>query len=267
MREHDVTFIGGSGSKDRFSHLWGSFEFRRHLAAYEFARRFVRGGLVLDAGCNVGYGCRLLESVADHVVGIDIDRSALRYARNSDPSGEYVVLNVSNMPLRENSIDIVVSFQVIEHLHNPGVFLEEVRRVLKQKALFLLSTPNRRLRLMPGAKPHNPEHIREYELKEFSDLLRRHFDKVTLLGLQASPLAFALEMKRLNPFPIPLPCMIWRLLSSIRLPFTVFPRRVRRIVDMRRSSRAAKITTDDFKVLRIEFADNPLDLVAVCRKD
>jgi 2-polyprenyl-3-methyl-5-hydroxy-6-metoxy-1,4-benzoquinol methylase len=74
----------------------------------------------------------------------------------------------------DNTFDKVVSFEGIEHLHNPNYFLDEVKRTLKPQGLFIISTPR---------KPHgSPFHIKEYDLDEFKELLQDKFKILEIYG-------------------------------------------------------------------------------------
>ena len=127
-------------------------EWFRHLYAYKYASSFARGRVVLDVGCGSGYGVNELSSVAQTVIGIDIlrDRIVYCHSRYGDRAS-FIQASALNLPFRENQFDLVTSFQVIEHIDPKMVnlYLEEVKHVLKNAGVFIVSTPNRKLRLLP----------------------------------------------------------------------------------------------------------------------
>jgi 2-polyprenyl-3-methyl-5-hydroxy-6-metoxy-1,4-benzoquinol methylase len=67
--------------------------------------------------------------------------------------------------LQDNAFDVVVSFQVIEHIRNDRQYIKEIYRVLKPGGKALITTPNIKMSLS-----RNPWHIREYTAVELSDL-------------------------------------------------------------------------------------------------
>ncbi|HXG09844.1 MAG TPA: class I SAM-dependent methyltransferase [Gemmataceae bacterium] len=154
-----------------------------HLARYVFAAHFVKDRTVLDAGCGCGYGAAFLAARgAARVLGVDISAEAIAYARAHyrRDNLEYRVSDVVALDLGDRMFDVVVSFEVIEHLADAEKFLAEVARVLKEEGLFLVSTPNR-LAYRRGQEP-NPFHTREFDGDEFRRLLGRFFPRVTILA-------------------------------------------------------------------------------------
>jgi SAM-dependent methyltransferase len=154
-----------------------------HVARYWFAARMARGRRVLDAGCGSGYGADVLAREAREVLGIDISGDAINYARQ-----HYRVANVRferasclEIPAPDGSFDLVVAFEIIEHLADWRAFLREVRRVLAPAGQFLVSTPNQlyyaeaRAALGP-----NPFHVHEFEYEEFQRELEAIFPHVAL---------------------------------------------------------------------------------------
>src|SRR5207245_11202270 len=84
---------------------------------------------------------------------------------------EYRVLEVTKLGLLNRSFDVVVSFEVIEHLERQEDFVAEAARVLTDNGLFLVSTPNRDVYLKD--QPPNPYHVRDFDHGEFSTVLGR----------------------------------------------------------------------------------------------
>ena len=119
-----------------------------HCHRYAFARRFVAGRRVLDAACGEGYGAALLAGVAQSVVGIDIEprvvaEASAHYALRSNLRFE--TSSVTKLPLANGSVDVVVSFETIEHVQacDQPQMLAEFARVLAPDGLLILSSPNR----------------------------------------------------------------------------------------------------------------------------
>jgi len=158
---------------------------RQHLERYAYAARCVVGKRVLDVACGQGYGSNMMASRAMNVVGIDICPSAIEEARRDYPAAtlKFYIGDVTRLPLDDESVDVVVSFETIEHLPIDSVvlFLREVARVLDAGGRFFVSTPERD-NFSFGALPSNPHHFQEFNRDEFSELLSPYFHVDEYLG-------------------------------------------------------------------------------------
>jgi len=150
-----------------------------HWHRYAFARAFVAGRRVLDAACGEGYGSALLAEAAVHVTGVDIDARTLAHARATyagRTNVEFVEGSAARLPLRDASVDVVVSFETIEHLEaaDQPRMLAEFARVLHPDGVLILSSPNRPE--YSDARNHvNPFHIHELDRDELARLVDPHF--------------------------------------------------------------------------------------------
>ncbi len=161
-------------------------EVKRLLAPYKAVLPLVSGKRVLDLGCGRGRGSSVLADYAEKVVAIDISADTIsENKRRYVNKGNLVFkeMNAEKLELEDNNFDVVISFEVIEHVDNPDIFLREIKRVLKSSGFAFLTTPNRKVRLLPLQKPWNPEHKREYYLKEFRKELESVFSNTTILGI------------------------------------------------------------------------------------
>ena len=155
-----------------------------HLARYAFASRYSRGRRVLDAGCGTGYGSAKLAESATTVTGLDSSPEAIAFARLNYqlPGLRFVLASCEAMPFRANTFDLVVAFEVIEHLHHQRAFLEDCARVLTHQGLFIVSSPNRVYYAESrGQSGPNPYHTHEFDAAEFADELGLVFSNVRLL--------------------------------------------------------------------------------------
>jgi SAM-dependent methyltransferase len=148
-----------------------NYWFRRHEVVYERLASRCAGRDVLEAGCGEGYGADLIADVARRVIGLDYDESAVAHVRARYPRVEMLHGNLASLPLADGAVDVVVNFQVIEHLWDQGQFVAECLRVLRPGGLLLMSTPNR-ITFSPGRDtPINPFHTRELNAAELTELL------------------------------------------------------------------------------------------------
>ncbi len=148
-----------------------NYWFRRHEVVYERLADRCAGRDVLEAGCGEGYGADLIADVARRVIGLDYDESAVTHVKARYPRVEMLHGNLAELPLDDCVVDVVVNFQVIEHLWDQGQFVAECRRVLRPGGVLLMSTPNR-ITFSPGRDtPINPFHTRELNAAELTELL------------------------------------------------------------------------------------------------
>jgi O-antigen biosynthesis protein len=152
-----------------------------HLHRYAYISRFVQGKRVLDLGCGEGYGSALLARTADSIVGIDIDEQAVHHARGkySGDNIRFAAGSITAIPLSRR-FDVIVCFEVLEHINEHDQLLSEVKRLLAPDGLLIISTPNkseyRRL------EPSNRFHLKELDFDEFRTLLARFFNHAQFLG-------------------------------------------------------------------------------------
>jgi SAM-dependent methyltransferase len=165
-----------------------NYWFRRHEVVYQRLAPRCAGRDVLEAGCGEGYGADLIAGVARRVVAVDYDDAAVAHVRGRYPRVEVTQANLAELPLPDASVDVVVNFQVIEHLWDQGQFVAECARVLRPSGLLMVSTPNR-ITFSPGRDtPINPFHTRELNAEELTELLvDAGFIDVAVSGLFHGP--------------------------------------------------------------------------------
>lgn len=149
--------------------------FWEHIYRYRFAARLVRGARVLDIACGEGYGTAALAGAgARSVLGVDVSREICKHA-DRRYGVKTVVGSGDDIPLASESIDVIVSFETIEHLTEPERFLDECRRVLAPGGKLIISTPNREI-FNRTVKP-DPFHCSELNETELVELLRERFNR------------------------------------------------------------------------------------------
>ena len=148
-----------------------NYWFRRHEVVYRHCAPLCAGRNVLEAGCGEGYGADLLAAQAQRVVAVDYDAATVAHVRARYPAIEVIPANLAAVPLPDASLDVVVNFQVIEHLWDQPQFITECLRLLRPGGVLLMSTPNR-ITFTPGSDvPVNPFHTRELNAAELAELL------------------------------------------------------------------------------------------------
>jgi SAM-dependent methyltransferase len=155
---------------------------------YQRLAQCCAGREVLEAGCGEGYGADLIAGVARRVIALDYDEATVAHVRAHYPRVEVIRGNLAELPLADASVDVVVNFQVIEHLWDQAQFVSECARVLRSSGLLMVSTPNRNT-FSPGRDtPINPFHTRELNADELTQLLvDAGFASVSLSGVFHGP--------------------------------------------------------------------------------
>lgn len=158
-----------------------------HEKAYRFAAGFVVGKRVLDFGCGVGYGTRILAEQAAQVVGVDVSAEAISAARGeraaSNVRFDVLPHGLPHLPFADRSVDVVTCFHVLEHVVAETELMAEMARVVALDGVVVLSTPNARFRLLPFQNPWNRFHVREHTEKSLRRLVGRDFAASEWLGI------------------------------------------------------------------------------------
>jgi SAM-dependent methyltransferase len=231
----------------------------RHLAAYRFACARAAGRRVLDAGCGEGYGAALLAEVATSVVAVDRGEAvAVAAARHASPRLAFRTADLERLDLGDARFDLVVSFQVIEHLVDPVAFLRALVAATTPDGELIVTTPNR---LMSVSE--NPYHLREWTAAELLALAAPVVPGVRMFGVHGSAAVLAYERARGDAVRRWLrwdPLGLRRLLPAalVQWAFPRLARLVRRRVTT--TGAVAPIEEGDFAV-RADDLDAALDLV------
>ncbi len=155
-----------------------------HLHRYAWCAPIVKGKDVLDIACGEGYGSAMLVRDARSVVGVDIDDATVLHARaayHNVTELRFVRGDAADIPLEDNSFDVVVSFETIEHHDRHAEMLSEIRRVLRPDGLLVISSPNK-IVYSEMAGYHNEFHVKELDFHEFDAVLKGQFDEVIYFG-------------------------------------------------------------------------------------
>lgn len=166
-------FVPNNDNRDAF--YW------EHITRYNFAKPYIKDKKVLDLGCGTGYGSsEIIKIGAANVVGIDISEKAIDFAQKNfrHKRISFQVADATSLPFKNKSFDTILSFEVIEHIKNYQLFLDEAFRVLKKGGYFIFSTPNaKQFRTKTSAY-----HFKEFTGRELQNIFSRRKLKLTLFG-------------------------------------------------------------------------------------
>lgn len=231
-----------------------------HQIRYEFCKPFARGKRVLDAGSGTGYGADSLAQVASRVVGVDKDESSIYQARKrySRENLQFAVMDCIELGLTGNIFDFICSLEVIEHLKDQEGYLLEIKRVLKDKGIFILSSPNPEK--VPLARLH-PHHVKVLNVAELNSLLRKVFREVEIYGQQSSASAM-----RLYRFPVIQGIFRVMAFLGVKILVPLFLKKIQRGIEkLTTKSSLDEVNNEEFTISK-DTAHEADGLIAVCLK-
>lgn len=185
------------------------------LSRYRLASGYAKAKVVLDAGCGSGYGAdKLIRCGAKKVCGVDNNLESIKYCRSHyrRKNLEFSKGDVAKLDFPQNYFDLIVAFEIIEHLKDPQKAIVEFYRVLKPGGRLILSTPNKKIYSPGTKKPFYPFHIQEFYLEDLKKLLS-NFQKLEILGQY-------IKGRKMLLYPVWHPKRIIRIIYA-NLPFSV----------------------------------------------
>ena len=153
-----------------------------HWHRYQAIESVTKDRRVLEIGCGSGYGASFLAKSAASVVALDVDPTVIDEARNKYASSNLIYQQGSGLeiPYPDASFDVVVSFEMIEHIERSEhkLLIQEIRRVMTPQGILAISTPDHERTVTMGAD--NPYHIGEVSAQELETLLNQYFPVVSM---------------------------------------------------------------------------------------
>ena len=120
-----------------------------------------RADRMLDIGCGDGHYVLLFGDIFDirELYGVDVSMRAVSKARANGIRASHVNIDKQPLPYMDGRFDVVFAGEIIEHLLNPDLLLNEIYRILKKEGICVITTPNlaswyNRIQLLFGYQPY-----------------------------------------------------------------------------------------------------------------
>ena len=117
--------------------------FAEHLIRYSFAMRYAKVENALDLACGTGYGSKIIGWLAQNSLGADVSDEAIKTAEELNERPFYKI-DFEKEKLTnafKQNFDLITSFETIEHLDDPHLFLQGIKDILKDGGKFIYSIP------------------------------------------------------------------------------------------------------------------------------
>lgn len=238
--------------------------FQRTLKAYSLIAEKTYGD-VLEIGCGEGYGLEFIYENANSLTVIDKSKSVLDKIKRTYP--KTTILNQKIPPLnklKDNSFDIVISFQVLEHIKDVNLFIQEIHRILKPGGKAFITTPNS---LKTVAR--NPWHFKEFNYLEINNLIKKYFDDFRISGIQGNEKTDIYYLKNKQSVERILCLDIFKIQYKIpaillKIPYELVNRINRNKLLKKNTSLVKSITLKDYSLT--EYSKDTLDFFCVMTK-
>lgn len=148
---------------------------------------------ILDVGCYNGIFLSLIKNKNNNFYGIEASDYGVQEAtRKGIKVKKFFFDDKTKIPLESDFFDVIIAGEIIEHIYDTDLFLDEIHRLLKPNGRLLISSPNlasfgRRLLLLIGRNPiievspnelDSSGHIRYFTFKTLKYLLEKHDFKI-----------------------------------------------------------------------------------------
>lgn len=117
---------------------------QHHIYNFEISKPYIKHKKIIDIGCWSGLLEKMTSKIASQATGVDPDSQAIKLAKMTVPMANFKVGSALAIPFKNEDFDTALMFEVIEHIprNTEKLAFEEVNRILKNKGLFIMSTPN-----------------------------------------------------------------------------------------------------------------------------
>ncbi|MEM1749577.1 MAG: class I SAM-dependent methyltransferase [Desulfurococcaceae archaeon] len=138
-------------SSVKIAYKLGLYYTRMERYVEKFKDYITRDSTLLDLGCGRGGFSRVLVGRARRAISLNIDLDVLRILP-SNPGILKVCADAQHLPVRPNSIDVVLAISLLEHVGDPSSVINEVYECLKPSGFFIVQLPNPQWFIEPHTK-------------------------------------------------------------------------------------------------------------------
>ncbi len=184
------------------SNIYDYLLFLKHQYAYILASKYINKEIsVLEIGSGDGYGANLLSKTNASITALEIDEESVEIAkiRYNKPNIKFEIYDGYNINYPDHSFDVIISFQVIEHIDDVETYLKNIKKLLKPNGTFIVTTPSRTYRLTEGQKPWNKFHLKEYNAKALYNEASKVFTQLEIFSITAQKEILDIEFERVRP--------------------------------------------------------------------
>ncbi|MCG3783342.1 class I SAM-dependent methyltransferase [Delftia acidovorans] len=143
---------------------------------------------VMDFGCGSGYGAAFIADQGANCLGVDISKTSIEYARKTYLQAKFESHDLTNENLQDiinQRFDLIVSFDVIEHVEKYWTFVSNIKKLLKPGGTAIIGCPNR-LATFDFNTEWNEFHCQEFTPSQLKWLLGLYFDEAKIIGQEFS---------------------------------------------------------------------------------
>ena len=238
--------------------------YQRTLKAYTLLSGKIYGD-VLEIGCGEGYGLDIISKNANSLTVIDKSKSVLEKIKKKHPKINTLHQKIPPLNnLKANSFDIVISFQVIEHIEDATLFIKEIRRILKPNGKAYITTPNATKTIA-----RNPWHYKEYNYPEMNNLISNYFINYKIDGIQGNKKTDSYYLKNKLSVQKILRFDVFKLQNKIpttllKIPYEILNRVNRKKLLKKNTELVNTISIEDYTLT--EYSNKTLDFFCVLIK-
>jgi cyclopropane fatty-acyl-phospholipid synthase-like methyltransferase len=177
--DNDVRYVPG-GDK-RFCSVAHESRYKWMVDTFD-----LKGKRVLDFGCGSGYGAYMLAQAGVLVDAIDYSGVAIEYAKKTYRHKDLCYYHADACDYEAlhkilSRYDLVVSFDVLEHIEKYYLFIENANKLLSEDGVFVVGCPNRHMTLKWNSE-WNPYHFQEFSPVQLRHVLSAYFKQVDVYG-------------------------------------------------------------------------------------
>lgn len=170
----------------RFKEVGTLIPHRQEKLYTKIRDEYAMGNTIVDVGCSLGVGSNILSHYARHVWGLDINEEAIKFADLAfkRPNLEFQVMDIEQLPTKRLAqLDIITMIETIEHLENPQIALDNLKRFFHDKSVGFITAPNVANEEVKNNEEKHGLHLNHWTAGEFYKLMIDNFQSVVMYSV------------------------------------------------------------------------------------